>query len=330
MKPTQLHLIPLVIVGTRISLGLAILRGLIKLLKENNVHGNFYSKLEYLIDTDSIPDDDVVLDWIKRSCTHLVRNGNGNGILMILDEAGKFLEYAAVRPDRQDVYLLQRLAEVASRSGDNPFFIISVFHQGISAYSDNLSKTTQKEWEKVAGRFEEILWYYPAEQAAILIANALNTQIDKISKANLVAQKKRMLRSLKIGWYGLSVDQNSLNSLAERLYPIHPNLLPVLVKLFANFGQNERSLYSFLLGIEPFGLQEHVNKTAGRMVYGLDNLYDYVRSNFGSKLSSLSYLWKAVDGVIGSYTEQNELALKILKATGLIILLNTTNICDFL
>ena len=44
--------------------------------------------------------------------------------------------------------------------------------------------------------------------------------------------------------------------------PIHPNVLPVLIRTFRRFGQNERSLFSFLLSNEPFGLAKHSRRSA--------------------------------------------------------------------
>ena len=63
------------------------------------------------------PSDDIVLSLLDDAITHIVSSAKGNGLLIILDEMGKFLEFAALHPDRQDVYFLQRLAERASRSG---------------------------------------------------------------------------------------------------------------------------------------------------------------------------------------------------------------------
>ena len=55
-------------------------------------------------------------------------------------------------------FSLQRFAEAASRSGDEPLFVVSLLHQGFSAYADHLDQSTEREWEKIAGRFEEIVF----------------------------------------------------------------------------------------------------------------------------------------------------------------------------
>ena len=43
----------------------------------------------------------------------LVRDDKASGLLLLFDEMGKFLEYAAHHPEKQDIFLLQRLADAA-------------------------------------------------------------------------------------------------------------------------------------------------------------------------------------------------------------------------
>jgi len=90
----------------------------------------------------------------------------GAGVLLIIDEMGKFLEHAAQRPDREDVFVLQRLAERASRSGNHPFLILGLLHQGFQAYAERLPSAAKHEWEKVAGRFDEIVFDQPLAHTA--------------------------------------------------------------------------------------------------------------------------------------------------------------------
>jgi hypothetical protein len=65
------------------------------------------------------------------------------------DELGTFLEFAAHNPQQQDVFLLQRLAELAAASDKAaPMFLVGMLHQGFDAYAENLDPSTQREWEK--------------------------------------------------------------------------------------------------------------------------------------------------------------------------------------
>ena len=319
-------LLPVLVTGSREALGEAILRNVLKALKEVEVSARFLNSLATQLSAGEQLKDEQVVDWVKRSSSYVAQHKIASGILLILDEAGKFLEYASMRPDRQDIYLLQALAETASRNSSSSLFIISIFHQGIYAYAQSLTKPQQKEWEKVGGRFEEITWHYPVEQSFILITHAMSTQTAAVSKAILAQQKRDLERCLRLGWYGLAVNRDIIKQEAEGLYPLHPTVVPVLVKLFALYGQNERTLYSFLLGTEPFGLRDFVLRTEGKRVFRLNNLYDYVRSTFGARLSSLHYHWRAIDSVVENHATGDELSRALIKAIGIINLLNASDL----
>ena len=91
-----------------------------------------------------------------------------------------------------------------------------------------------------------------------------------------------MGETIELGWFG-PADRQDLVDLAAQLYPLHPTVLPVLIRVFRRFGQNERSLFSFLCSNEPFGLQSFAEQgVPGAEPYRLHNLFDYVRTNFGN------------------------------------------------
>src|SRR5438132_6220863 len=72
-------------------------------------------------------------------------------------------------------------------------------------------------------------------------------------------------------------------------YPLHPLTLVVLPYIFRRFGQNERSLFSYLSSGEPYGFQEFVKTRPMSSVspefIRLGGLFDYFSSNFGMGLS---------------------------------------------
>jgi hypothetical protein len=319
-------LLPVLVTGSKEAMGRAILRALVDALRNTATDAGLFEELQAANSNGQVLTDLAVLDWVQRVHRHIVATHQAGGLLLILDEAGKFLEYAAERPDQQDVYLLQGLAEAAARSGDAPLFVLALLHQGISSYTESLSKAQQREWEKVAGRFEEITWYHPVEQVASLVVNALGTNWNQLGKQTIKQAQVAMEGALNQRWYGVGVAPKPLLALAARLFPLHPTVLPPLVRLFASFGQNERSLYSFLLGPDPNGLQDFTERTEGKKFFRLHNLFDYARSAFGSRLSGLSYYWTAIDGIVNSYAGDQEQELDVLKTIGLLNLLNTTDL----
>src|SRR4029077_3742 len=111
----------------------------------------------------SRPSTDAVLEKVQRSLEAPQPNGF-NGVLLVINELGKNLEFAAQNPEADDIFLLQRLAEEAARSGSAPLVIVVMLHQGVAAYASGLDTTARREWDKVAGRFEEIVYSQPLEQ----------------------------------------------------------------------------------------------------------------------------------------------------------------------
>ena len=270
--------------------------------------------------------DQTTLQFILEANSELIARGKAKGLFIILDELGKFLEFAALHPDRQDVFFLQQLAELSTRSGREPIFMLGLLHQGFNAYADMLSQSAQKEWEKVAGRFEEILFDQPLDQVTQLIGAALNTS-DRLQPTGIDTKSQQAMRTaVALGWFGAAPARSSLVDTAPSLYPLHPTLIPVLVKLFSRFGQNERSLFSFLLSSEPFGLQSFAHGKAGPdNFYLIHHLYDYAASNFGHRLSVQSYRshWNHIESLIRSFPSQNDVEIAVLKTVGLLNLINS-------
>ena len=172
------NFVPILVTCSRQALGTSILSSLHQTLTqiyERRTKRSFVREVERLLDAGE-PTDDQIFRLIREVNSRIIADSKGKGLILILDELGKFLEFAALHPQRQDIFLLQRLAEAASRSGDQPLFVVCLLHQGFNAYSDLLSQSAQREWEKIAGRFEEIVFNQPVDQIANVIASAINVR----------------------------------------------------------------------------------------------------------------------------------------------------------
>lgn len=321
------NFLPVLVTCSRQALGTSILKSLYSALIQaygRGVKSRLAIKAQHLLEAKQEPTEDQVFELILEVNGQIISDSNGKGLLLILDELGQFLEFAALYPERQDVFLLQRLAEAASRSGDEPLFVVCLLHQGFNAYADRLNQPAQREWEKIAGRFEEIVFNQPVEQVANLISSAVNVSTQEIPRTQIHDLDRAMARTIELGWFGSAPTKNLLNC-APQLYPLHPTVLPVLIRTFQRFGQNERSLFSFLLSNEPFGLQAFSERRVHEEErYCLHNFYDYVRTNFGHRLVVQSYRshWNLIDSVVESFTTEDELQVKVLKTVGILNLLN--------
>jgi len=323
--------LPVLVTCSRQPLGVSILRslhGALSQIYDRGPRSKIATDVQRLTDLKDGPSEDQVFELILEINSRIISDSKAKGVLLILDELGKFLEFASLYPERRDVFLLHRLAEAASRSGDKPLYIVCLLHQGFNAYASHLNQIAQREWEKVAGRFEEILFNQPIEQIAHLIGSALNVATSEIPPPEDQDIREAINSTVRLGWYG-AAEPKGLADAALRLYPLHPTVLPILVRTFRRFGQNERSLFSFLLSNEPFGLQAFSCGTLGQVDrYRLHNLYDYVRTNFGHRLSGQSYRshWNLIESVIESFATENEEQVKVLKTVGILNLLNDTDL----
>ncbi len=96
----------------------------------------------------------------------------GKALVLLVDEFGKFLEYAARENPEEEPYFLQQLAEYLN-DPDRHILLLTTVHQDVSAYALGLTKTQRQEWEKVKGRLKELTFNEPVEQLLALAAQQL-------------------------------------------------------------------------------------------------------------------------------------------------------------
>ncbi len=220
------------------------------------------------------------------------RDAQCRGLLLVIDELGKFLEYAALHPERGDVQVLQELAEAAVRSGDAPLLIVTILHQAFDEYAHRLPGAQQAEWRKVQGRFADIAFGDAAEDAARLVAGAVarapHPQADAWL-AETFARYGETSRALQLQPKTLSAGE--WEDVCRRAWPLHPVTLLCLPHVFRRFGQNERSLFGFLASAGPHGFADFLGRhaltaQAAPPALRVCDLFDYVADALGAGLLS--------------------------------------------
>jgi hypothetical protein len=273
------------------------------------------------------PATEEVLQAIQNGVTK-ARRQRHSGLLLILDELGKNLEHAARNPESEDVFLLQRMAEEATRSGDRAFVIVATLHQGIAAYATGLDCAAKREWEKIAGRFEEIVYAQPIEQVSALVAATLNVETNRLPDTLRTESRAAMMNALKNGLYGPSAP-GSLADLGPKIFPLHPTTLPVLVRAMRRFGQNERSLFGFISSAEPMALQQHAAQPVERAGhYRIHHLFDYVRLNLLPTVTTGNSHthWGVVESVLASAPIGTPEEGAVLKTVAMLSLLDAPDL----
>lgn len=318
------RLLPVLVTGSREPLSFAVLRGL------HSAIVRFIDGRKKLATRDRLGEiiaggatsDREVIELIENAAAELVSKNLYDGILLIIDELGKSLEYAALNPEKQDVYFLQTLAESSSRSASAPVYTLGLLHQGFAEYAEKLTSTAQQEWAKVSERFSEITFSQPLGQVATLIASALSLADDGTALWGWKGKAaKDMAEAIDLGMFGPSAGKTYLTQIAPELYPLHPTVIPVLSRFFRRFGQNERSLFSFLLSSEPFALQDFATREANpATVYRLADFYDFAANNFAHRLSGQSFRshWNHIDARIRSMDSEARELQDLLKTIGIL------------
>ena len=199
------------------------------------------------------------------------------GLMLIVDELGKYLEYAAREPS-EDVFLLQQIAEAAARS-EKPLLFIGVLHSGFGDYVAEGTGARRAEWQKIQGRFRDIPFSLPGEQFLDLVGSALETELGR-------AYERRFKRIADEQGLRGALERAGLRARLFGCLPLHPATALILWPLFrSKVAQNERSLFAFLTSHEPHGLQEFLaQQTASAQnapLYDLPTLYDYVSTALG-------------------------------------------------
>lgn len=329
LKPPDL--LPVLITGTREPIGLAIAKGLaaaIRRLYNKTPTSKAYLALFAIAGGSRKYADKKLVDAIISAKAEVVRQKKASGIFLVLDELGKFLEYEMLRPDGQDIYILQMIAEEAARSGKTPLVLLVLMHQSFATYAEHLNTSARKEWEKISGRFDELVFRHPLAQSAHLLSAALNLDVSRIPARKRSESRKCMQAAIDMGLFGPSPSRSALSSLAESLFPLSPTVLPILVRMLHRFGQNERSLFSFVLAEEPFGLQAFSSAPPQTTeFYRACDLYDYIRGNLSNVIleQSANNHWHVIDSTIQKAVDNDSVHAEVLKTVGILNLLNATD-----
>jgi hypothetical protein len=300
------RLCPVLVTGSRQSLEKALASRLALSLRNIAAVGRppkLVERLENLA-ADPATSGTAIVGLFEEANAFLEKFGNeAAGILLIVDELGKFLEYGASNPEQGDVFLLQELAEAATRS-QRPFLFLTILHQSLDRYAEHLSASRRTEWAKVHGRFEDIPFEERAEQVLRLLAHAIRYEGEEGDLKLLRRQAKALAQeAVALGIRAGSMAAGELQDCLASCHPLHPLTAIVLGPLFRQLAQNERSLFAFLASSEPFGFQEFLRETPLKGgTYQLDHLYDYVMASLGPSLFAQhrSKLWAEVQSALNA------------------------------
>ena len=207
--------------------------------------------------------DEAVVDRLGRVARRAP--SEHGGLIVFIDEMGKFLEAAA--HDGTDIYILQELAELASRS-DGRLIVVGILHQSFDEYALRLSREMRDEWAKIQGRF-----------ADLTVSASPDEMLDIIGRAIEQDETPGPHRALSADIAKLIGRDDSAAAL-ESSWPLHPSVACLIGPISRRrFGQNQRSVFGFLNSAEPLGFQDFLRTAGLGDLYTPSMLWDYLRFN---------------------------------------------------
>ncbi len=236
-------------------------------------------------------------------------------LVLVIDEFGKVLEHAAKNSPEKELYFLQKLAEFVNVP-DRQILLLTTLHQNFSAYAKDLSESQVNEWKKVKGRFKEITFVEPIEQLLHLAAQQLQDK-ENVQIGNNVRDLYALAK--ESGYIAKDFSEET----AMQLYPLDLFSAYTITTAIQRYGQNERSLFTFLTSkgtISDFEPKENTT-------YNLAKAYDYIYYSFYSYLkdanadsmnwSSMQVALERVEGQTWDTEEELLQAINIIKALGM-------------
>lgn len=197
------------------------------------------------------------------------------GLFLVYDEFGRFLNNLDVSEIHETMQDLQDIAELADHYTDN-LHILFISHKNLRHYFLHFNEEYHNEFQRIEKRYK--IYHITSDQATFVrITNAMMKNI--VSKSNLVQNDLEKMKH-ELRKYPLFPELNQVeieNIVIKGTYPIHPVALFLLPHLSNVFGQNERTLFTFLESNDTGGLLNHVKLS--NEYYFADKLFNYFFSD---------------------------------------------------
>ena len=236
------------------------------------------------------------------------------GILFLIDELGKIIEYASEKYLDSDIHALQDLAEYVNKQSN--MRLVVALHKSFKDYVQNTSYLSFTEWDKIQGRFDSIIFQDDFYELMHIFEEAItvdsNCSMKKVNgKVNTIFTS---YKEYVVDKY-IPVDSSSL----EKLAPLHPFSSLALFHIFSKYFQNQRTVFSFLSAQEPYSFQSFIAKEV-EALYTLDILFDYI--NYLSNAYAVNMVdkesWKLANEYLDSANILTAVQQQIIKSIALI------------
>ena len=250
-----------------------------------------YASLQWLLANKLNTENNNALDALKQYCKRA--EAKNKAVIIVVDEFGKVLEHAAKNNPEEELYFIQQFCEIIN-DHRRKAILLTTLHQNFSSYASKLSESQRQEWQKVKGRFKEVVFSEPVEQLLYLAAEQLTLAPEQMADEADFAKVYTLAKQCRF------ISDSFSEKTARKLNPIDPLAASCLTLAIQKYGQNERSLFSFLTTTGQYSILNYVGKP--HQTYNLADVYDYAIYNFYSEISQVnleSSGWSAIKVALG-------------------------------
>ena len=270
-------------------------KSILKALQDAELIGLFQDDLFFL--PEEIQSDKQLIDWIDEVFRAL--QGKISGSIFVLDEMGKLLDN--ISRNSGDLHLFQELSEKINRlsTKDCPFIFVGVLHQAFSDYAKGLSHQIALEWAKIQGRYIDIAYRISLDESVALISKTIKTTKNKIPDPVRCLNERLIDDVMSSIGSRLTESSPKIKQYFIGALPLHP-LTTVLLGSIAksSFSQNERSIFSFLLSVEPLSFRKFLEADVEYYkTYTIVDLWNYLSHNLQHQIlgSKEGHSWGVVE-----------------------------------
>lgn len=193
------------------------------------------------------------------------------GLFIIHDEFGRFLQNLEQFNIYKTMQELQDVAEFVNRT-EGYMQLLLISHKNMSQYMRGFNEEHQSEFQRIEKRYstyfvesDSATYYRIVQQFIADNYNVINPEKD-IEKEFLIKLKGFNLFP--------ELNQHEVDNLVVMgCQPIHPITLFLLPRISRVFGQNERTLFTYLESDEPNGFKRSLEENPG-FIYA-DSIFSY-------------------------------------------------------
>lgn len=251
-----------------------------------------------------------------------IANRGYGGFFVIFDEFSKFLESTSIKPDMQNMKIIQDFSELCVRGAGH---FCCVTHKDILEYSSSAG------FKAVDGRLSKVKFVASEEQSFELVANAITHKRRFTTFFNSHANELQEIgaNAYRTGAFSSVSEESFKEILIKNCFPIHPLAVLALIDVSEQVGQNERSLFSFLSQSGENTFNEFISKEREEGALALltaETVFDYFSDQFMTAVfnNRIYHNWAKAMSALKQVSDENQ--RRIVKAIALINILTNDRI----